>query len=198
MTDGRAFATEPGPMSGRPNGMIRRTTALAAGATLAILLTVAGPVSRAYACSCMELQPGQALAMADLAFEGVVIGAAGDGPAAIDGFDQVRYSFVVQKVLKGRGVDTIEVESAGNSAACGMEFSAGQQWRVFAAGGPGAWTTGLCSGNELLSERVPIPPLGEEPSGPPPAGLLIALGASALVALVSIWAFTRRGRGQSV
>jgi hypothetical protein len=181
-------------MSGRPNGMIRRTTSLAAGATLAILLTAAGPISRVHACSCMELQPGEAVAMADLAFEGVVVGTVGGAPAPVDGFDQVRYSFVVQKVLKGRGVDTIELETAGNSAACGTEFGAGQQWRVFAVGGPGAWSTGLCSGNELLSERVPIPPLVEQPPGPPPAGLLVALGASALVALVSIWAFTRRGR----
>lgn len=192
------LAVEPGRMARRPNGMIRRTTAFAAGATLAILLTVAGPVARVHACSCMELQPGNALAMADFAFEGVVIGSVSGAPPAIDGLDQVRYSFAVQKMLKGRGVDTVDVATAGSSAACGTEFSAGQQWRVFATGGPGSWTTGLCSGNELLAERASIPTVGEVPTGPPPAGLLVALGASALVALVSIWAFTRRGRGQSV
>ena len=185
-------------MPGRPSRMIRRTSAFAAGTALAILLIAAGPISRVHACSCMELQPGQALAMADLAFEGVVLGASG-APAVIDGFDQVRYSFAVQTMMKGRGVDTIELETAGNSAACGVEFSAGQLWRVYAAGGPGAWATSLCSGNELLSEQAPIPTVNEEAPGPaPPAGLLIALGATGLVALVSLWAFTRRGRGESV
>lgn len=174
--------------------MIHRTAALAAGAALAVVLTVVGPISRAYACSCVQLGPGQALEFADLAFEGVVLGVSSGGPAPIDGFDQVRYSFAVQTMLKGRGVDTIELETAGSGAACGTEFSAGQLWRVYAAGGPGAWSTGLCSGNELLAERAPIPPLEEEPPGPPPAGLLVALGASAVVAGVSLWAFTRRGR----
>lgn len=177
--------------------MIRRTAALAAGATLAALLILVGPISRAYACSCVQLEPGQALEFADVAFEGVVLGVSGGAPAPIDGLDVVRYSFAVQTMLKGRGVDTIELETTSSGAACGTEFSAGQLWRVYAAGEPGAWGTGLCSGNELLAERAPIPPLVEESPGPPPAGVLVALGASALVAGVSIWAFTRRSRGPS-
>jgi hypothetical protein len=39
---------------------------------------------------------------------------------------------------------------------------------------------------------VPIPSAGGGDTGPPPAGLLIALGAATLVGMVSILAFTRR------
>jgi hypothetical protein len=197
MTDERAFATEPVPMPGRPIGMIRRTTALAAGATLAILLTVAGPISRAYACSCMELQPGQALANADVAFVGVVAGVRDpSGGNPLGSGDPITYSFVVQDVLKqGAAIPAVaQVSSTRDGASCGQTFAVGQRWRLFAYRNGGSLSTGICSGNELLAERVPIPSVEEADPEPPPPGVLVALGAAALVGLVSVWAFTRRGR----
>jgi hypothetical protein len=189
---------EPGPTSGRPYRMIRRTTALAAGATLAILLTVAGPISHAHACSCMELQPGQALQNADVAFVGVVASArdpSGGNPIVGSG-DPIRYTFVVQEVLK-QGVApaaTVEITSARDGASCGQTFAVAQRWRLYAYRDGATLSTGICSGNELLAERVPVPVVGSPEGGPPPLGLLVALGASTLVAAVSLWAFTRRGR----
>lgn len=72
-----------------------------------------------------------------------------------------------------------------------------QRWRIYAYSDDAHLGTGICSGNELLAEGVPIPDVGDQEPGPPPAGLLIILGASALVGLGSILAFTRRGRGAS-
>lgn len=178
--------------------MMRRSSALTAGAMLAILLTVAGPISRAHACSCMELQPGQALANADLAFVGVVASArdpSGGNPMVGSG-DPILYTFVVQEVMK-KGVATaatVQVSSARDGASCGQTFAVAQQWRLFAYRDGTNLSTGICSGNELLAERVPVPVVEGPESGPPPLGLLVALGASALVALVSLWGFTRRGR----
>ena len=185
-------------MSGRPYGMIRRTSALAVGATLAILLTVAGPISRAHACSCMELQPGQALEHADVAFVGVVASARdpSGGNPVVGSMDPIHYTFVVQEVMK-QGVPTaatVKVTSARDGASCGQTFAVAQRWRLYAYRDGAGLSTGICSGNELLAERVPVPVIGSPEDGPPPLGLLIALGASALVAMVSLWAFTRRGR----
>ena len=114
--------------------------------------------------------------------------------------DPVRYTFVIEETLKGSLATTVVLASNhDNGANCGFDFAVAQRWRVFAYGdGAGGLTTSSCSGNELLAERVAIPSVGEGDHGPPPAGLLIALGAAAIVTLSSVWAFTRRGRGQSV
>jgi hypothetical protein len=185
----------------RPTGMKRPTLPMGAAAVLAVMLVIGGPIARVYACSCVELQPGQALGNADVAFVGVVAGVRDPSAAnaVVSSADPVRYTFAVQEVMKQgvaiRGV--VEVSSARAGASCGQIFAVGQRWRLYANRDGADLSTGICSGNELLAERVPVPALSEAESGPPPIGLLIVLGTSSLVALVSIWAFTRRGRSPS-
>jgi hypothetical protein len=181
--------------------MVNRLLRLVFVATLAALFTVAVPIGRAYACSCAMLGPAERLAGADAAFVGIV--AALEQPPSLQpelSLDPVLYTFAIEEALKGPIAGRVVVASSrDNGANCGFDFAIAQRWRVYAyADGAGGLTTSSCSGNELLAERVPIPSVAGGDPGPPPAGLLIALGATALVALASLWAFTRRGRGQSV
>jgi hypothetical protein len=180
--------------------MVNRMLRLISVAALSALFTVA-PIGRAYACSCAMMGPAEQLAGADAAFVGVV--AALEEPPSLQpelGLDPVRYTFVIEEALKGSLASSVILASNhDNGANCGFDFAVAQRWRVYAYGdGAGGLTTSSCSGNELLAERVPIPSVEGGDPGPPPAGLLIALGATGLVAVVSIWAFTRRGRGESL
>ncbi len=159
-------------------------------------MTVAGPVTQVLACSCMQMTPAMALAGADVAFVGVV--AAVDDPAVgpvVGGGDPLRYTFAVEESMKGGPGVSVDIRSARDSAGCGMEFATGQRWRVFAyTDEAGQLQSGLCSGNELLAEGVPIP---SPTPAPPPIGLLVAIGGAVVVAGISAWAFTRRGRSAS-
>jgi drug/metabolite transporter (DMT)-like permease len=78
----------------------------------------------------------------------------------------------------------------------------GQRWRVYTSrldGGGGPLYSGLCSGNQLLAESVEIPALPardeEDPSRQDsvPLGVLLAIGAAALLAVASALAFRRGG-----
>lgn len=167
---------------------------------LATILTVAGPIAVVLACSCMQLQPGQALEMADVAFVGVVAGM-GDpnaGKPQISSGDPVLYTFAVEEALKqAGGSSTMQISSARDGASCGQIFAMGQRWRLHAYREGATLSTGICSGNELLAEGVSIPEHpGTDPQSPPTA-VLVALAASLLVAGISTWAFTRRERGTS-
>lgn len=174
--------------------MLRRILAVAAFSSL---VTVAAPVTRVLACSCIQLAPGDALANADVAFVGVVVEA--KDPAAgnpiIGSADPILYTFAIEETLKSIGAPQVNLSSARDGASCGMTFALAQRWRIYAyADGSGGLGTGICSGNELLAEGVPIP--APEPAAPP-VGVLIAGGALLLVLAVSALAFTRRGRAAS-
>jgi hypothetical protein len=181
--------------------MRNRLRRLISVAALAGLLAVAAPIGRVHACSCAMMGPAERLASADAAFVGVV--AALEEPPSLQpelALDPVLYTFVVEEALKGSLATSVLLASnRDNGANCGFDFAVAQRWRVFAyADEAGGLTTSSCSGNELLADGVPIPSVEGGDPGPPPAGLLIALGASALVAAVSTWAFTRRGRSAAV
>ena len=175
---------EPIGRGPRPTGMLRRFLAVVAFSSL---VTVAAPVTQVLACSCIQMTPELALANADAAWVGVV--------AARDGSDPVRYTFAVEQMLKGELAITVNVLSSRSSAGCGMEFSLAQRWRIYAyADENGQLQTGLCSGNELLGEGVPIP---TPTPAPPPTALFVAIGGAILLTGISAWAFTRRGRSAS-
>ncbi|HYM53556.1 MAG TPA: hypothetical protein VEW45_08825 [Candidatus Dormibacteraeota bacterium] len=149
----------------------------------------------------MELQPGQALENADVAFVGVVAGVQDPSAAnpIVGSGDPVLYAFVVEEVMK-QGVaipGAVEVTSARDGASCGQTFAVGQRWRLYAYSDGAGLSTGICSGNELLAERVPIPAGPTDPPGGPPVQLLLVLGAVVVVVGVSAWAFTRRGHTPS-
>lgn len=166
--------------------MLRRILLVAAFVSL---MTVAAPVTRVSACSCMQMTPVQALANADVAWVGVV------ASVGEPGSDPVRYTFAVEQTTKGELAVTIDVLSSRSSAGCGMEFALAQRWRIYAyADEAGQLETGLCSFNELLGEGVPAP---VPPTAPPPTGLFVAIGGLVVVAGISLWAFTRRSRATS-
>jgi hypothetical protein len=166
-----------------------------AGAIFGTLITFVAPTAQVFACSCIQMNQALALSNADVAFVGVVaaIDDPGGGPLVGTG-DLLRYTFAVEQTMKGEAQTGFEVLSARSSASCGMEFAAAQRWRVYAYAESGKLQTGLCSGNELLAERVPIPPIQSPPTAPPPAALLVAIGALIVLAGISGWAFTRRSR----
>ena len=181
--------------------MVNRMLRLISVVALVGLFTVAAPIGRVYACSCAMMGPAEQLASADAAFVGVV--AALEEPPSLQpalALDPVLYTFVIEEALKGSlATSVILASNRDNGANCGFDFAVAQRWRVFAYGdGAGGLTTSSCSGNELLAAGVPIPSVDGGDPGPPPAGLLIALGATGLVAAVSLWAFTRRGRSAAV
>jgi hypothetical protein len=169
--------------------MLRRLLSVAVFATL---VTLAAPAARVFACSCMQMNPQEALANAEVAFVGVVaaIDDPNGGPLVGSG-DALRYTFAIEQTLKGDPEVSLDVLSARSSASCGMEFAAAQRWRVFAYTDAGQLQTGLCSGNELLGENAPIPT--PTPADPPTA-LFLAIGALVVLASISAWAFTRRSR----
>ena len=176
----------PSPRA-RPSGMLRRLLTVAAFSTL---VTVAAPVTQVFACSCVQLGPGQALQNADVAWVGVVTAVDNAGL----GNDPVRYTFAVETTLKGQLGATIDVHSSPSSASCGQEFRVAQRWRVFAfADESRLLQTGLCSGDELLAEGVAPTP---RPTGPP-TGLIVGIAGIVVVAGISGWAFTRRARSAS-
>jgi hypothetical protein len=190
---------EPIPSHPRPTHVTNRPVRLLAVAVLAALFAVASPVGRAYACSCAMLGPAERLAGADAAFVGVVVALADPQLAQRElSIDPVRYTFAVDESLKGSLANVVLVTSShDNGGNCGMDFAAAQRWRVYAyVDESGQLTTNGCSGNELLADRAPIPNVTEQAPRPPPVGLLIALGASGVVTLASIWAFygEREGR----
>jgi hypothetical protein len=166
---------------------------------LVAAMTAIGPVSRVLACSCMALEPGQALEFSTVAFVGVVAGAQDPsaGNPVVSTIDPIIYTVVVEDVLKGEldASRPIEVSSARDGASCGMTFAVGQRWRMYAYQEEnGSLGTGICSGNELVAEDVPVPAIGELEAQPPPVGVLVAIGLVLVVGGISAWAFTRRGK----
>ena len=186
--------TEPIRPRSRPGAMLRRLLNILAFASL---ITVAAPATRVFACSCMQFTPAMALANADVAFVGVVaaINDPGSGPLVNSG-EMLSYTFAVEQTLKGAPKVSLAIGSARSGASCGQEFAAAQRWRVFAyADEAGQLQTGLCSGNELLAENAPLPPVSPAPV---PTALLLAIGAGIVLAGISALAFVRRGPKGSV
>lgn len=174
--------------------MLRRLLTVVAFASL---VTLAAPTARVFACTCMQMTPAMALANADVAFVGVVAGIADakGGQPVIGSGDPIVYTFAVEESVKGLAGDKLVVTSARDGASCGIVFARAERWRVYAnTDDAGAFHTSICSGNELLAEGVPLP---TPTTGPPPTALLLAIGAAVIVAAISAWAFTRRGRAAS-
>jgi hypothetical protein len=166
---------------------------LLSGAVFAGLLILAAPTAQVLACSCAQMSRQEALSNAEVAFVGVVaaIDDPGIGPVVGSG-DPLRYTFAIEEAIKGEPAESLQLFSARSGASCGQEFGLAQRWRVYArADGVAGLTTSLCSGNELLTENAPLPPA--DPS-PPPAGLLLAIGAAVVLVGISALAFMRKPR----
>ena len=177
---------------------------LAAGFALILLAT---PTVRVAACSCMEMGPQEAAAVADAVFSGTVVGAAqqpNPAPAINDpvlGGDTL-YTFAVDGVAKGDVPAQATVFAGGDGASCGMSFAVDSRYLVFGTAEAGTLTTHLCAGNLELAANAeaPLPmtpPSGEVPTdddGPPIAAIGV-LAAVLGVAALSFLAFRRPQAG---
>ncbi|HEU0246361.1 MAG TPA: hypothetical protein VFR38_04675, partial [Gaiellaceae bacterium] len=92
----------------------------------------------ARACSCVPPDPWSFLKQADGAFVGRLVSRreAGDGRAVL--------TFRVEREVKGKIGDTVEVTTANNGAACGIETSVGHRIGLFLAREGGGWVGHLC------------------------------------------------------
>lgn len=103
-----------------------------------VVATLTASVEPARACSCIPPDPWSYLEQADGAFVGRLVSReeAGNGRAVL--------VFSVERSVKGRLGATVEVETANNGAACGIETSVGQRIGLFLMREGGAWTGHLC------------------------------------------------------
>lgn len=148
----------------------------------ALLLQGVVFVSPAYACSCAAPEPRDALADADAAFVGVVIGGGGS-------FGGGTYTFEVEHDLKGNLADEIDVAGGESSSSCALGLGAGDRVGLLLSGEAGHWTAGLCSTIDpaaLLAAGQPYP----APDGRGPIHLLVGGGFG----VVRILALDARGR----
>lgn len=183
-------------------------------AALAIAISAA-PAATVHACSCMAMQPAEAVDMADLAFIGTVTDSAPGGQDPAMGMPLVRYAFEVDRASEPTG-PTIEVAALndGGGATCGFTFGADERWFVAASTEGGVLQSNLCSGNLMiegmddaelaaLDELLPFEPTSTAPDPTPApaspatatdggpslpivAAAIIAAAAGAALALILI------------
>jgi hypothetical protein len=129
------------------------------------LAALALTVEPARACSCVPPDPWKILKQADGAFVGRLVSRreADQGRAVL--------TFSVERAVKGSIGDTVEVTTANNSAACGIETPVGQRVGLFLDRQGNRWLGHLCwqvSPEDLLAAAA-LP----APNGRGPAALLV-------------------------
>jgi hypothetical protein len=112
---------------------------LASALVLGLLTSVIAPRDAA-ACSCMRPTFEDARSSSAAIFEGRV-----DEIAPVAGADEVRVRFHVTQAWRGVEHESVEIQTASNSAACGFPFEAGQHYLVYAGDREGMLMVSLCS-----------------------------------------------------
>lgn len=163
-------------------GVSRDVKALGACVLVLFAAGLAAGVEPGRACSCALPDPRAALAQADGAFVGKLV-----SRRHVDQNAVLTYS--AERALKGSIGATVEVVTASNGAACGIEAPVGTRSGLILERRGGAWHGHLCwqfDPEELLSAALPLPP----PNGRGPVALIVGaqLGDTRLLAL------DRRGR----
>ena len=138
---------------------------------------LAGGVESGQACSCALPDPRAALAQADGAFVGTLVDRREGDQATV-------LTFSVERALKGAIGRTVEVSTASNSAACGIEVRTGTRVGLVLERRGGAWHGYLCwqfAPEELLAAAKPLP----APSGRGSVALVVGgeFGDVRLIAL---------------
>ena len=164
---------------------MRRTIRVVAVALALALL----PLTPAQACSCAWSDPRETLSKADGAFIGeFVFSREATTPTPGGGISsgrEVIYTFNVDEDFKVDLGDTVEIHSAADGAACGLEATPGSTYGLFIyLNDEQEWTSGLCSQidpDELRAAAAPLP----EPDGVNPVRFLAggAFGEGRMVAL---------------
>jgi hypothetical protein len=199
---------QPGGADGRPAPMIRTRAIRGLLAASTAFLVAAVPLSTTLACSCSQATIPDSVGWADVVFTGTAVAVEAPAPGdVINTIDPVHYSFVVDQVFKGPITDSEIVASTQmDGASCGTAFGVDERWLVFANFSEDGISTGLCSGNVLLTDpeveeailaelgapiAEPEPPATE--TGPVDTGIPMAVpvgGALAAVVIgISAWAF---------
>ena len=142
----------------------------------------------AFACSCMALEPQQMLEFGPIAFVGTVSGIGA-------GVDNKVMTFEVDTVLTGELPGFVDIVTAANGAACGIEAPVGSRVAVFASEEGGRLTSSLCA---TTDPDTAINALG--PGSPPTTSVSEApfdwpavwLGAGAVALVAGVWLTIRR------
>ena len=157
-----------------------------------------------YACTCLPPPPvSVAVDEARAVFAGRIIDISTTADPTVD----ITAKFAVSRVWKGpTDQRVIDVRTPSSSAACGLSFSVGDEWLIYAGMDERAYTASLCSRAKPLSAAaedlavlgegtVPLsqpPPTSPGPRGcscdmaPEPAwswGVLATLGAAGVLGL---------------
>ena len=111
-------------------------TACAAAAAAAVVAL--GVPADAFACSCLRVDLIRDLPRADGAFVGTVLERKVERRNAV-------YLFRVEQVYKGDIENRIEVVSAANGAACGLELQVDERTGLLLTRVGGQWRSSLCS-----------------------------------------------------
>jgi hypothetical protein len=131
---------------------MRRMNRLLAALVLAIGTTWL-PLTTALACSCGFAGYEEAIAAADVAFIGTVVGES--EPALAQGMETARYAFDVA-LSKAPLPNPFEMDSTfGNGANCGFDMGVGEEWLVIASEWEGRLETNLCTGTTLTEDLDP-------------------------------------------
>ncbi len=147
-------------MAFRARGVSRSVKALALCVALLTLATLAAAVEPARACSRVPPDPWSYLERADGAFVGRLVSRreSGQGRAVL--------VFSVERALKGKIGDTVEVETVSSGAACGIETSVGRRIGLFLMREGGKWFGHLCwqvEPEDLLAAAALPAPNGRGP-----------------------------------
>lgn len=111
---------------------------VAFGLALGLLVALLAPRDAA-ACSCMRPTFEDARSSSAAIFEGRV-----DEITTVEG-DEVRVRFHVTQAWRGVEHESVEIQTASNSAACGFPFEAGQHYLVYAGQREQTLMVSLCS-----------------------------------------------------
>src|SRR5687768_10693683 len=132
---------------------------LARGATavavLAIALVLAGRAPGAWACSCVPASGAEHYQNAEVVFVGVVTERTDphEDDEIQSGGSAIHYTVEVRSEQKGDVSDPVLVKSSRSEASCGYTFRVGRRYQVFGREqADGDVTTGLCDGNDRLSD----------------------------------------------
>lgn len=69
------------------------------------------------------------------------------------GLKFVQWTFEVETDYKGAASEQLTIESASNSAACGINFQMGERYQVFANQSNTALKASLCSGTRAVRDK---------------------------------------------
>jgi hypothetical protein len=158
---------------------------------IAALASWAGP---AYGCSCAIAEPKQMLEWGPVAFVGTIGGVAPGGQGEFGAQHVLTYQ--VETVFAGEVPAEVDIVTADNSAACGIDAVVGTRMAVFATDEGGRLTAGLCSITDAETAIQALgpgtPPVAAVDNSPPFDWQVVWLGAGGLVLVVVAWLLTRR------